>query len=96
MTNRQLVLNAVLKLGECSVSQVVAEVGGKISPAVAMMNSRRDARRRKKGGKFTSPMVSGLRLMVSDVLCQLCKKGSIRRVGKGVYAPPLPRIADCG
>lgn len=87
---RQLVLREVLKHDQATVSQVLAAVGKSISASKAAAVGRR-IRSGKSSGRV-SVVDLGKKHMVNHALCELLRAGKIRRVGKGVYAPPLPRL----
>jgi hypothetical protein len=99
----RLVLEAVLRLGRCSISQAVAEVAWAIPPVQAAAHGRRERRYNAKqvtGAGVARRKMSltelGKRVMVKDYLVKLCKRGEVRRVGRGVYAPPEPRLYKVG
>lgn len=92
----QRVLDAVLDLGECTTRQVVAVVG-KYVPATTVnkyvkMGERYEQKRAKTNKKNVMSYHSALRQAVTDKIKQLVEQGKIRRVSRGVYAPPLPKI----
>lgn len=84
-----LVDQAILSLGECTVSRVLARVGCHVPAAKANAAFRR--RKRKSAaistGKRSNPLEIGKRQIVSEALSSLFRQGRIRRVRKGVYAP---------
>lgn len=83
---RRRVLEAVLRLGECTVAQVRAEVGRYISASeAALMRARAIRHRGRQGG-------DPRQLLVLTDLARLVRGGKLRRVWPGVYAPPLPTI----
>lgn len=97
MNLRATVLAAVLELGECSVGQVVSKVGPSISAAQAASSGRRDRRsmaNRKRGSGVPKVKLAdrGISRLVVESLARLAGLGRIRRVSRGVYAPPLPKI----
>lgn len=95
MTDRQKCLDAVLALGECTVGRVAYRVGPFISAAQCATWGR-DYRKRslKRGRKAfkVSLVATGLREIVTNALQELAAMGKLRRVARGVYAPPLPKI----
>jgi hypothetical protein len=101
---RSRVLEAVLFLGECSIPQVLVKVAGSISAsnAAQALHRRHRARRianKKRGYKTwgqntVDPLLSAKRSLVSEALRRLAKDGQLRHVRKGVYAPPLLKIAE--
>lgn len=82
-----LVDQAVLSLGECTVSRVLARVGCHVPAAKANAAFRRRRRAAISTGKRSSPLEIGKRQIVSEALLKLFRQGRIRRVRKGVYAP---------
>jgi len=98
-TLRNRTLKAVLALGECSVNQVLRAVGRYVSAATAAAAGRRKRKEARKAGEKETPPrrqrsleVLGRRQCVLHALRSLAQSGEIRRMRRGVYAPPLPRI----
>lgn len=104
---RSRCLAAVLGIGDCEISEVVARVGQHISAAKAAAAGRRQRRgavtyhsRERPAAKPTgrSPsnkkelQDSGRRRLVSEALMRLARQGKIRRLGHGRYAPPAPKV----
>lgn len=99
MTLRGLVLDAVLRLGECRAADVAAEVGAQIPAAQAATAGRK---RRRNTAKYTKSERRSRRLhtleslgkirLVSENLYRLLRCGKIRRVRRGMYAPNLPKL----
>lgn len=90
----------VLQLGRCSIGQLLSILGDSICADEAMTAYRRQRRFHKKGRKPATGrpsmtvelcVVSGKKRLIAERLGRLCKLGIIRRVERGVYAPPLPR-----
>lgn len=96
MNLRQLVRQAVIDLGECTIGQVIACIGGKIPAAQAATAGRRETRMERSRGKPSANLGTasrrGLRRIINDTLSQLYRKGLIRRVSYGIYAPLLPKV----
>ena len=86
MSRTELVRLAVLRLGECTIAQVTAEIGRFISASSAAVQSRRD--RRYRGKSLGSPR----HRIVQRCLNKLYSQGRLRRVALGGYAPPLPKL----
>jgi len=87
------ILETVLVLGECSIAQVLAEVGRYIPAAQAAATGRvlyrAEAKRGRPGirTRQRSLVERGRRQFVSDTLKRLVKRDKILRVRVGVYAP---------
>lgn len=79
----EAVVAAVLRLGQCSIRQVVAEVGRLIPAARA---------RRKNSNSRCRSLAAGRARLVSDVLRRAKDMGKIVRVERGIYAPPPPKL----
>lgn len=93
MNLRQRVLAVVLSTEEVSISQVLAAVGRYIDSSHAHAAGRRLRRNLPNTGKKRWELADfGRRHLVSHALCKLRKLGKVRRVRRGVYGPPLPRI----
>lgn len=97
------VYEAVMALGECSIGQVLAEVGHLIPAAKAATISRARMGQHKKeaimrGHRYdphltTAELVSrGRRLKVTETLRDLYGRGQVERVRIGVYCPIRPRL----
>ncbi len=95
-TITQRVLETVLRLGTCSIEQGIAAVGKYVSASLASAYWRKDRRyntkRNKGGGKRTDQR--GIRIIVTNALYHLTHQGRIRRVDRGVYAAPLPKLFE--
>lgn len=91
---RQRVLEAVLRLGTCSIDQVIAACGRYVSSSQAAACCRRSLRYERTRKKKVSMRKenSGVRMVVNAVLVTLFKYGHIRRISRGVYAAPLPKL----
>lgn len=79
---RDRVREAVTRLGTASVDQVLAVVGKSLpmsSVAAAVRNTKRQGW-----------LGDGARLLVKNALASLARKGEVRRLSKGVYAPVEP------
>jgi hypothetical protein len=93
-----LIEAVVLALGQADISTILAHVGRKISVSKAMAAQRRSYRdKARRRGHPVRPVVPaqvrvGRRKMVCEVLCHLVQQGRLRRIGRGLYAPPLPKI----
>lgn len=93
MNLHQRVLAVVLSTEEVSISQVLATVGRYIDASHAYTAGRRLRRNLPNTGSKRRELVDrGRRHIVSHALCRLRKLGKVRRVRRGVYGPPLPRI----
>ena len=98
MSLRQAVLEAVLRLCECSCRQVVAEVSHAIPAAQAATAGRSRYRHDTRRGKKRRPsdvaalVVAGRSQAVREALKKLASRRKIRRVRRGVYAPPAPKL----
>lgn len=98
---RRRVVDAVLA-GASTIREVLAVVGCTISAAQAATAGRRNSKRqgvtRAKLGYKPRPVpprqrdVQGRRVLVNEALIRLVKAGELRRLGRGRYGPPLPKI----
>lgn len=95
------VLACVLNNGIITIDQVIARVGRDISASQAAAAGRRiracqrrEATKKglRQGTKRSTAVDIGRRQLIASALCHLCKSGKIRRVSKGCYAPPLPKL----
>jgi hypothetical protein len=80
-------------------SEVLAAIGNKISVSIAATIGRTQVRtdvKRKRGSGTRSTASSliarGKRQIISEVLKNLCKRGKIRRISRGLYAPIKPKL----
>jgi len=89
---RSMVENAVLDVGRCTVDRVLAEVGKHIPASKAAVAGRR--RQKVRVGCRIPSVDRGRRALVAEALCRLAKQGRIRRVHRGVYAPPLLKLFE--
>jgi hypothetical protein len=91
----------VLDLPEATVGQVLARVARHIPASQAVTAGRRrvthDHRRGADG--LRSPIYTlshlaerGRRTLVGEALKRLARSGKIRRVARGLYGPPLPKV----
>lgn len=80
----------VLRLGEASVSRVLARVGRHIDASPAANAGRRA----QKSFPRLSAADRGRRRIVNIALCLAARRGYIRRVSPGVYAAPLPKLHE--
>lgn len=89
----------VLRLGECTADQVLAEVASTI-PASRAMNayrweSKRDCRKTESRLHLRrDPLLRGKRTLVRDALKDLVQLKRIRRISPGVFAPLLPKLFE--
>ena len=86
MSFRKLIESAVNRLGECSTTQVLADVGANVSASNAATTARRDMAD-SVNGQCLDLVDRGRKRRVADVLGALFREGKIRRVGPGRYAP---------
>jgi hypothetical protein len=95
---REAVLQVVLKHGETQIQEVTAAVGHMVTAATAArwMDMQIRAEIKRQGcylGTYRPPtdkrITMGRRGVISHVLRYLTNRGRIRRVARGVYAPPL-------
>lgn len=94
-----LVQEAVFRLGPCTNLRILAEVGSHISQIVATQYAKAEINIRREHGcrpirvRYTVAQLvaMGRRRMVNNTLTNLKFRGKIRRVSKGVYAPPQPK-----
>lgn len=100
MSLRELVLGAVMRLGECRAVDVVADISAQIPAAQAATAGRKRRRseakyRRERRPRRRHTLESlGRQRLVAESLWRLLQHGKIRRVRRGVYAPPLPKLFD--
>lgn len=92
---RSYVLATVLKLGQCTTAQVLAQVSRHISAAYAAQHGRSRATR-TISGRSTNLIEQGRKRIVSNTLYRLRHDGKIRHVAHATYAPPLPRLFSEG
>lgn len=97
---RQLVLEAVLA-GAATVDNVLAKVGNDVSAARAAVAARREQKKDRKRGRpmrrtVHASVSRGQRIAVTEALRRLCDGGKIRRVSRGVYGPPVPKLFQAG
>jgi hypothetical protein len=93
-------VQALLDHGECSTTRLIGFVGSSIPAAEAAAYARtqykHDLKRHniKAGGVHTAAwfVQNGRRVKVIAALKSLALRGKIRRVRRGVYGPPLPRL----
>ena len=101
---RDRVVEAVLQLGQCTTNEVLAIVGRYISASQAVLAGRRrlkvqvkrhEAKKSRLDTESPRSLVAiGRKRIVSEYLCRCVRKGRIRRVSNGIYAPVLPRISN--
>ena len=90
----QEICDVVLELGECTSYQIVIKIGGIIDASQAANASRRYLNYENKMDRTHPPwsldqlIERGRKRLVLESLSRLTKTGRIRRVRKGVYAPP--------
>jgi hypothetical protein len=98
---RRRVLQTVLSREETTIGQVIAAVGRHIDAVSAVRAIQRVFRYGGQRGKFnvTNPIYTaehlaylGRKELIRVCLSRLAREGKIRRIGRGVYGPPLPKL----
>ncbi len=88
----------VMKKGQCTISCVLAEIGPRISASQAASRARTNDRCKHNTYPRTSHQLcsAGRRIVVVTSLADLVRQGRLRRLARGVYGPPRPRLYRSG
>jgi len=89
-----LVLAECLHRGEVTAAQLQGIIGRHIPAAQAATAARRLIRhwRSTKPAHYKPLLDIGKRHLISNVLCHLRRQGKLRRLRRGVYAVPAPKL----
>ena len=91
--NAQVLAFVLEAEGEVTTSKALGALGRFISAARAATAGRRCRRHSSKGSGGKVALVDlGRRHLITSALCNLTNDGRLRRVRRGVYAPPPPRL----
>ncbi len=83
------ILKVIEELEKASANDIVPKVRKYVSAAQAAIYNRLWIRMRKmKNEKFNYER--GVRILIAKILTQMCKRGKIKRIQRGVYAPMTP------
>ncbi len=92
----EAVIAFVMGRRQADISDVVAALGDRISASVAVRELLSWAGRRKMKCimrlGMSARVMQGKRMLVSHKLRKAVERGHLRRLERGVYGPPLPRV----
>lgn len=102
---RGAVVATVLRLGPCTIKQVLSAIGHTIPAAQASQAGRkrwlRDGKRCKQRKIIGEPSLTALLQigryeLIRSSLSIAYRKGQLSKVDRGVYAPPKPKLYQPG